>query len=131
MYEGESENDLSLMLQNQYQHIEDYCNAQTLMCNSFNNSATSKDSSARVDRLLRCTQLVRQDLQQLEKFILDNRNSRLEAHIATSKRVIKTVAQNPSWHRNGIPSQQTPDIEANTVALAALKASISVVLNGH
>ena len=54
-------------------------------------------------------------------------------HINLSKRVIKTISYNPSLYSNGLPKptddnhNTTNSLQTNTIAIAALKASIASI----
>ena len=79
------------------------------------------------------------DLQEQEIQIQNNNNNSLQQqrysmnHINLSKRVIKTISYNPSWYSNGLPKptddnyNTTNSLQTNTIAIAALKASIATI----
>jgi hypothetical protein len=113
-------NNLSTRLQEQYQHVEEYCNAQTRL---FNATINSKDAADAVANLSQATRRIRQDLQKLQ-------NCRQDKHLEVSRRVIQTIGRNPSWHANGLP-EGSAKVQVFTVALATLKASIAEVLESE
>jgi hypothetical protein len=104
-------NDLSTRLQEQYQHVEGYCNAQTRV---YNATISSKDAADAVANLSQATRRIRQDLQKL-------RNCRQEQHLEVSRRVIQAIGRNPSWHANGLPEGNSK-VQVYTVALATILA---------
>ena len=95
-----------------------------------------------IERLDRARNNVRsnlKDLQEQEIQIQNNNNNSIQQqrysmnHINLSKRVIKTISYNPSWYSNGLPKptddnyNNTNSLQTNTVAIAALKASIATI----
>ena len=95
-----------------------------------------------IERLDKARKNVRsnlKDLQEQEIQIQNNNNNSLQQqrysmnHINLSKRVIKTISYNPSWYSNGLPKPNTDDnhntnsLQTNTIAIAALKASIATI----
>lgn len=115
------------LLQEQNDSMERFANAQALLLNV--SSARTSPSTAFSDELddalsslyeirnrLRC------NLKQLEQEELFCKF--YPRHLALSKRVAQTIAANPSWHPNGLPSHTRGITETNTVALASLRASI-------
>ena len=82
------------------------------------------------------------DLQEQEIQIQNNNNNSLQQqrysmnHINLSKRVIQTISYNPSWYSNGLPkptddnhnnTNTTNSLQTNTIAIAALKASVATI----
>lgn len=143
--------ELSSLLQEQYRHVEEYCNAQTRVYNStvLTKASTQRDGikgglsvnknmepSRAVAELSNAVACVRQDLKGLTLILkqsddIDTINhprmisaSLLREHIHLSRRVIQTISHNPSWNVHGIPATSF-NMEANMVALASLKASIA------
>ena len=135
------------LLDQQYTLMEEYANAQTLLYNaSTNTNAAISNSSAdgeslfdefspskpptivAIERLEEAKWKLRSNLRDLHS----KKNGQLQSkHLALSERVINTIANNPAWHSNGLPNDagrnnfaQTA-LEANTVAIAALNASIA------
>ncbi len=113
----------SQILKEQYTLAKEYANAQSRLLN-----ATIVNDDRQIALALKdldsCRSRVRSNLlQQQEEEI----PSSYPQHAALSQRVLQTIANNPSWHANGIPSysQNNATLEINTVALASLKASIS------
>ena len=98
-----------------------------------------------IERLDRARNNVRsnlKDLQEQEIQIQNNNNNSIQQqrysmnHINLSKRVIKTISFNPSWYSNGLPKPTddnhnntitTNSLQTNTIAIAALKASIATI----
>ena len=113
-------NNLSTRLQEQYKHVEEYCNAQTRL---YNATISSKDVADAVANLSQATRRIRQDLQDLQKCQQDQ-------HLEVSCRVIQTIGRNPSWHANGLP-EGSSKVQVFTIALATLKASIAQVLESE
>jgi hypothetical protein len=120
---------ISQVLKEQYSLAEEYANAQSRLLN-----ATIGNDSRQIALALKdldsCRSRVRSNLlqQQQQQQQQQEISSRLyPQHVALSHRVLQTIANNPSWHANGIPSysQNNATLEINTVALASLKASIS------
>jgi hypothetical protein len=144
--------DLSSLLQEQYRHVEEYCNAQIRLYNStvLIKAPTQTDgikgslsvnknmeTSRAVAELSNAVACVRQDLKGLTLIVEQQsddsntihhsrmvRTSLLREHIHLSRRVIQTISHNPSWHVHGIPTTSF-NMESNMVALASLKASIA------
>ena len=128
-------------------------NATTTTTNTKTKSATSRLSSSSdddaiinaIERLDTARNNVRsnlKDLQEQEIQIQNNNNNSLQQqrysmnHINLSKRVIKTISYNPSWYSNGLPKPTddnynntitTNSLQTNTIAIAALKASIATI----
>ena len=135
---------LAELLEEQYQVTEAFANAQTRLWNAttrekssneHGNSSRSNPSvassntspAAAVQAHARSRQDVRNNLQALQ-YKLDGRHPQ---HLDLSRRVVKTIANNPSWHANGIPcigADAASMLRANTVAMASLKASMVAVL---
>ncbi|OEU10448.1 hypothetical protein FRACYDRAFT_263748 [Fragilariopsis cylindrus CCMP1102] len=100
-----------------------------------------------VERLDKARNNVRSNLKNLQEQeiqIQNNNNNSLQQqrysmnHINLSKRVIKTISYNPSWYSNGLPkptddnhnntnTNTTNSLQTNTIAIAALKASIATI----
>ena len=145
-----------LLREEQYAVVEEYANAQTFLLNATTTttkpktrSATSRLSSSSddaiinaIERLDKARKNVRsnlKDLQEQEIQIQNNNNNSLQQqrysmnHINLSKRVIKTISYNPSWYSNGLPKptddnyNTTNSLQTNTIAIAALKASIAAI----
>jgi hypothetical protein len=143
--------DLSSLLQEQYRHVEEYCNAQIRVYNASvqTKAPTQRDgikgglsvnknmeASRAVVELFNAVACVRQDLKGLTLILKQSDDidtvhhprmlspSLLREHIHLSRRVIQTISHNPSWHAHGIPTTSF-NMEANMVALASLKASIA------
>jgi hypothetical protein len=125
---------LSELLEEQYQRTEAFANAQTRLWN-----VTTKSKNGNASSLLSTSSAVRshskarRDVQEILKCLQENQGlkERHSKHFALSQRVIKTIANNPSWHANGVPNTHADPaamLEANTVAMAALKASIASIL---
>ena len=113
---------------------------------SLSSSSSSSDDDAiiinAIERLDKARNNVRsnlKDLQEQEIQIQNNNNNSIQQqrysmnHINLSKRVIKTISYNPSWYSNGLPKptddnyNTTNSLQTNTIAIAALKASIATI----
>ena len=115
----------------------------TSRLSSSSSSSSSDDAIINaIERLDRARNNVRsnlKDLQEQEIQIQNNNNNSIQQqrysmnHINLSKRVIKTISYNPSWYSNGLPKptddnyNNTNLLQTNTVAIAALKASIATI----
>ncbi|CAJ1966573.1 unnamed protein product [Cylindrotheca closterium] len=117
------------LLQLQYDAMERFANAQARLLNvsSTHAASTVAESSAEdmedaLSSINKVRNRLRSNLKQLEQ---DEKFCKLHPkHLALSQRVAQTIASNPSWHTNGLPSHTTGITETNTVALATLRASI-------
>ena len=137
------------LLEEQYAVIEEYANAQTFLFNvittttrktgeqevpsddlsSFGDTTDSSTIKA-LERLDEARTNVRSNFKSLrEDACIKERHS---VHIDLSRRVIETISNNPSWHANGLPTPTAGNngggmegLKTNTVAIAALKASIA------
>jgi hypothetical protein len=118
---------VSQLLKEQYDLVEEYANAQSRLLNativSSPSSGDDDQLSGALENLHSCRCRVRTTMDQLQRD--DEIRQRHSAHVTLSRRVIQTIAQNPSYYSNGIPGHTKSTLEANTVALATLKASIS------
>ena len=113
---------------------------------SLSSSSSSSDDDAiiinAIERLDKARNNVRsnlKDLQEQEIQIQINNNNSIQQqrysmnHMNLSKRVIKTISYNPSWYSNGLPKptddnhNTTNSLQTNTIAIAALKASIATI----
>lgn len=119
--------DFVQLLQDQYSIAEEYANIQSRLLNVSMKSSASLASSddEEIERVLddvnKYRNRTRSNLARLQH---EGFHKLYPAHVALSLRVINTIANNPSWNANGIPSHFTNILETNTVALATLKASI-------
>lgn len=135
------------LLDEQYAKVEEYANAQTLL---YDASTTAKNAKSKgsslgsfddeeeesssspiiraLERLEDAKWNLRSNLENLREACLSKMHSR---HLELSGRVISTIYTNPSWHANGLPNDAGKNsfsrkaLEANTVAIAALNASIA------
>jgi hypothetical protein len=117
---------ITQVLKEQYTLVEKYANAQSRLWNAtMASSSSSPDDQVPivVDNLDTCRCRVRSNLERLQQ--QEEIQLRYPEHVALSHRVLQTIAGNPSWHPNGIPSHTKNALEVNTVALATLKASIA------
>lgn len=145
---GSSSHTFLELLDQQYSKVEDYANAQTLLYNasttaknanangsslgSFDDDEEEESSSSPIIRALERLEdakwNLRSNLENLREAGLSKMHSR---HLELSRRVITTISTNPSWHANGLPNDAGRNsfsrkaLEANTVAIAALNASIA------
>ena len=114
-------------LKEQYSLVEEYANAQSRLWNAaMSSSSSNRDVVAdNVEYLDTCRCRVRSNFQQL--LLLEEIQLKYPQHVDLSRRVIHSIASNPSWHPNGIPTSHAKvnTLEVNTVALVALKVSIS------
>ena len=119
----------------------------TSRLSSSSSSSLSDDAIINaIERLDKARNNVRsnlKDLQEQEIQIQNNNNNNIEQqrysmnHINLSKRVIKTISYNPSWYSNGLPKPTDDNhsntntninsLQTNTIAIAALKASIATI----
>lgn len=121
-------------LHQQYDHLEEYCNAQTLTQNALiedNRKAAqySHTLQAHLDHLQTSLQHVQSDLKQLQLMQLTHPRLQqlLVTHLERSQRILKTIYHGGGrFHANGIPDGKD-DIDAKTVSLACLKASIAEI----
>jgi hypothetical protein len=124
---------LLALLDEQYVCLEAFANAQSRLLNGFSARAhplredeeRSVEVEDAVERIDSCRQKVQQNLQRLmadEEF-----SKKHKSHVDLSLRVVRTIARNPSWGAMGIPSHATGVLETNTVALASIRASISII----
>jgi TolA-binding protein len=112
-------------------------------------SSSSSDDDAvinAIERLDKARINVRSNLKDLQEHIIqiqnqiqnnnnnnnnNNEQQRYTNHINLSKRVIETISYNPSWYSNGLPKPPTDNntnsLQTNTIAIAALKASIATI----
>ena len=121
------------LLDEQYRCLEAFANAQSRLLNasSFTANTTTRRRSKEEDgmevdqavkHLISCRQKVQQNL---KRFMADEQFCKKhKAHLDLSLRIIRTIAKNPTWDGMGIPSHTNEVLENNTVALAALRASI-------
>ena len=146
---GSSAHTFLELLDEQYIKVEAYANAQTRL---YNASTTAKNANANgsslgsfddddaeeelssspiiraLERLEDAKWNLRSNLENLREASLSRMHSR---HLELSGRVISTISTNPSWHANGLPDDAGRNtfsrqaLEANTVAIAALNASIA------
>lgn len=135
------------LLDQQYALVEAYANAQTLLFNASANpnSAVLKQEDdntfdefsslqqpivAALERLEEAKWKLRSNFRDLHSHTTTKQQLRSQ-HLGLSERVIATIAKNPSWHLNGLPDDAGRNnfaqsaLEANTVAIAALNASIA------
>ena len=141
--EGASSRSFLELLDEQYAMVEEYANAQTLLFNAATSPTTktamnagefddfTPSKSPTVVALKRLEEIkwkLRYNFQDLQ----DASISELQAkHLALSERVVTTIYRNPAWHANGLPNDAGRNdfsqsaLEANTVAIAALNASIA------
>ena len=127
------------LLDEQYRCLEAFANAQSRLLNasSFTAKTTSRhrpddeaeEEGNEVDQAVKHLMSCRQKVQHnLKRFMDDEQFCRKHnAHLDLSRRIIRTMAKNPSWDRVGIPSHLNAVLETNTVALATLRASICLI----
>ena len=142
------------LLDEQYALIEEYANAQTFLYNAIT-TTTSRTTSRRtkgqgpslvgddstikaLERLDEAKTNVRSNFMNIRDYDDTDIKERHwhSGHINISRRVIETISNNPcSWHANGLPTAvgnnnggggiANEGLKTNTVAIAALKASIA------
>lgn len=141
MNEKEKEEEpLRLLLQKQYQHAEEYCNAQTRL----HSALVDNRPHSQLDQLLfhhtlqraledmkESTDKVRSDLVSLEESRTEvanhNLHKALQTHLETSHRIVQTMFHSGGrFHTSGIPANKD-DYESKMVALATLRASIETL----
>src|SRR5210317_1504966 len=115
------------LLQEQSDCMERFANAQARLLNASSirsspSAAASDEMDEALTTLYGIRNQLRSNLMQLKQ--QENFCKLYPKHLALSQRVAQTIAANPSWHSNGLPSHGKGITETNTVALAALRASI-------
>jgi 23S rRNA C2498 (ribose-2'-O)-methylase RlmM len=116
-------------LQRQFQHVEQYCNAQTRLHNALleeDRAFQSTSLQTYIIELEECLRKVQKDLGSLQAKELRNqrRMEVLLSHVERSKRVLLTVYENGAMlHPNGIPATKD-NVAIKTVALSTLRASM-------
>lgn len=116
------------LLDDQYACVEAYANSQSRLLNaSMKNIPLGSEESHELSRAVELHECCRIKVQ--SSWMRMHANSdfcrRHLSHLDLSKRVIHTVAKNPSWGSIGLPSHTNGVLESNTVALASLRASIA------
>lgn len=134
--ESNEEEKLRLLLQEQAEVCQEYCNAQTLLHNSLLDSRNGRSHIIHQQILVQVSQdlsesieNVQENLRKLSALSLADRNKQkdLKEHVVRSKRVLQTIFDNGGkLHPIGIPINKD-NIETKTVALATLRASIAQV----
>lgn len=127
-------NNIIQALHQQYDHVEEYCNAQTRFQNALiederKAAQYSHTLQAHLDHLQTSLEHVRSDLKQLQSIQLTHPRLQqlLANHLERSQRILKTIYNSGGrFHTNGIPAGKD-DIEAKTVSLACLKASVAEI----
>ena len=136
---------LRKLLLEQYQHLEEYCNAQTRLHNILiDNKSTSQQKWDKVlyDHKLQqttldlndCIKKVKSDLIEIDKQLLIHTNNSsldrnaceaLQQHLTRSRRVVQTIFESGGQlHGCGIPAKKgNNDHDSKLVALASLRAS--------
>jgi len=131
------------LLDQQYALVEEYANAKTLLYNASAKTESATNNPATFDELGPSQPPIIVALEMLEDVQRNLRSNTQELtrlsggrklrsnHLALSERVITTIANNPGHHSNGLPNDAGRNnfaqkaLEANTVAIAAMKASIA------
>jgi hypothetical protein len=133
-----SQSSLLQLLNSQYEHVESYCNAQTRLQNALTEGNRSKSDphqlyqaklNQHVTSLQKTLGKVQSDLVELEGYNIKNERLQqlLDSHVERSKRVLTTIYRHGGiYHANGLPAGKD-SIEEKTVALSALKASITQI----
>jgi hypothetical protein len=115
------------LLEQQYEYIEEYANSQTRLLNaSMKNISVISEESQDLSLAVELHESCRRKIQSNWKRLIADRDfcTRHGPHLDLSKRVIQTVAKNPSWGCIGLPSHSDGALESNTIALASLRASM-------
>lgn len=118
-----------MLLQQQAQNIEEYCNSQTRLQNALieeNRMLQASVIPRYIVELQQALRAVQNDLRALESKELHGirRKEAIHDHIQLSKRVLLTVFENGGMlHSNGILASKD-NIEIKTVALSSLRGSI-------
>lgn len=122
--------DTVVILDELYESIEAFANAQSRQLNAYSNNITyesneATDVSSEIEYLESC----RQKMQMVWGRIFRDEEMRRKypSHLGLSARVIETVVKNPTWSAMGIPSHSDGILESNTVALASLRASLAKI----
>jgi dsDNA-binding SOS-regulon protein len=136
--ETNEEENLQVILKEQANVYQEYCNFQTLLQNALvESSRNGRSHVVHQQELLLATQnlsdsteRVQENFQKLSSCRLSsNRNKQeaLDTHVARSKRVLETIYNSGGkLHPLGIPTSKD-NVEIKTVALATLRASIAQV----
>jgi hypothetical protein len=123
---------LHSLLQQQSQHVEEYCNGQTRLQNALIEEDRTFQASSIQTNIVELDQTLRnvqKDLKNLKMKQLHGhrRKEVLSDHIQTSERVLLTIWENGGMlHPNGIPASKD-NVAIKTVALSSLRASIAQV----
>lgn len=132
---------LPRLLEEQYSCTERYANAQTALFNAVTTSSQRSSSPTphpvdddddnvgrAVKKLGEARCRVRSNWADIQRHPVVKKQ--YPNHVALSQRVLRTIASNPSWHANGLPTLNLTQshLQTNTVALASLKASIVGIL---
>eukprot|EP00980_Cylindrotheca_fusiformis_P001439 scaffold345_cov134-Cylindrotheca_fusiformis.AAC.50 len=113
------------LLQEQYSFAEAYANSQSHLLNASVASSTSANDKDEIGSAVNALNESRNRCRSNLEALSEGQFQKLyPAHVALSQRVLQTIANNPSWQANGLPSHVGSILETNTVALATLKASI-------
>ena len=119
---------VSMLLQQQAQNIEEYCNSQARLQNALideNRMLQASIIQMRIVDLQQALLAVQNDLLALESKELHGhrRKEVISNHIQLSRRVLLSVFENGGMlHSNGLPASKDI-IEIKTVALSSLRAS--------
>jgi hypothetical protein len=120
---------VSMLLQQQAQNVEEYCNAQTRLQNAVvdeNRMFQASVIQTCIVELQKTLSTVQNDLIALQSKELRGHRKKeiLSDHIQLSKRVLLTIFENGGMlHSNGIPASKD-NVEIKTVALSSLRASV-------
>ena len=121
------------LLKEQCNLLEEYANAQSRLLNVVIVTSSSSIDDDKISSFLEdlddCRCRVRSNWKLLQA--QDEIQLKYPSHITLSSRVLQTIAKNPSWHTNGISRETKSALEANTVALAAVKASVALICESN
>ena len=116
-------------LEEQYKLAENFANAQARFLNAWmNHSSSARGTNSVViafEQLDQCRRRLRSNWRKMHED--DAFRIKHNHHIELSRRVIQTLSQNPAFGSYGFPRVSRGTLEANTVALASLRASIALV----
>ena len=120
------------LLDDQYRLTEKYVNCQTLLFNttivqqgSRANDGNAPDVGKAVSAVHHAKYQVRSNFESIQNNAAIVK--RYPEHIALTRRVLRSISNNPLWTTLGIPNGNSVSSETHVVALATLKASIALL----
>ena len=115
------------LLKLQYESLETFANAQSRLLNAFMNKSSTSNAAILIAPEIEYMESCRQHVRAIGRQIHadDELCRKYQEHVDLSVRVVQTIGKNPSWDPMGIPSHSDGILQSNTVALAALRASLA------